>query len=56
MCGHTGGKCEACGENAYCCRNYNGDESGYNNGDCPIDAKLVASSDTHDCVRLIQTG
>ena len=51
MCGKKGGKCGACGENAYCCRNYDG-----NNGDCPLGAKLAASSDGHNCVELIRTG
>ena len=48
MCGNKGGKCGACGEDAYCCRNYNGA-----NGDCPVGAKLAASSNKHQCVGLI---
>ena len=51
MCGNKGGKCGACGEESYCCRNYDGPD-----GDCPIDAKVAADADKHVCVGLSKTG
>ena len=41
-CGATGGKCNTCGRNAYCCR------QGFY--DCPLKSWQAASSDYHSCV------
>ena len=45
-CSENGGRCSQCGQNGYCCRNY--DEP--SNGNCPPNAIQAALTDRHQCV------
>ena len=52
-CSNNGGSCSHCGQNGFCCRNWDGDsESGVPaaNGNCPPNAIQAALTDRHQCV------
>merc|ERR1712136_190185 len=58
-CSNNGGSCSHCGQNGFCCRNWDGDsESGVPaaNGNCPPNAIQAALTDRHQCVAPKQVG